>query len=52
MVKIIHSPDFRKKMDNIGAEPVGNTSEQMARLIKDDTERFGKLVSAAKVSID
>ena len=52
MVKIIHSPDFRKKMDDIGAEPVGNTSEQMARQIKDDTERFAKLVNAAKVSID
>ncbi|SDO65951.1 Tripartite-type tricarboxylate transporter, receptor component TctC [Rhodoferax sp. OV413] len=52
MVKIIHSPDFRKKMDDIGAEPVGNSSEQMARQIKDDTERFAKLVSAAKVSVD
>nr|WP_315231971.1 tripartite tricarboxylate transporter substrate binding protein [uncultured Albidiferax sp.] len=52
MVKIIHSPDFRKKMDDIGAEPVGNSAEQMARQIKDDTERFAKLVSAAKVSVD
>jgi len=25
MVKIIRSPEFRKKMDDIGAEPVGNT---------------------------
>jgi tripartite-type tricarboxylate transporter receptor subunit TctC len=52
MVKIIRSPEFRKKMDDIGAEPVGNTPEQMARQIKDDTERFAKLVKDAKVSID
>lgn len=52
IVKIIQSPDFRKKMDDIGANPVGDTPEQMARQIKDDTERFAKLVKDAKVSID
>ena len=29
MVKVIHSPEFKKRMDEIGAEPVGNSSEQM-----------------------
>ena len=52
MVKIIHSPEFKKRMDDIGAEPVGNTPEQMAQQIKDDTERFSKLVRDAKVSIE
>ncbi|MCY1165977.1 MAG: tripartite tricarboxylate transporter substrate binding protein [Pseudomonadota bacterium] len=52
LVKIIHSPDFRKKMEDIGAEPVGDTPEQMARQIKDDTERFAKLVRDARVSIE
>ena len=27
VVKIIHSPEFKKRMDEIGAEPVGNTPE-------------------------
>lgn len=52
IVKIINSPEFKKKMDDIGAEPIGNTPEQMARQIKDDTERFSKLVKDAKVSIE
>lgn len=52
MVKIIHSPDFRQRMADIGAEPIGNTPEQMAQQIKDDTERFAKLVKEAKVSIE
>jgi tripartite-type tricarboxylate transporter receptor subunit TctC len=52
LVKIIHSPDFRKKMEDIGAEPIGNTPEQMGQQIKDDTERFAKLVKDARVSID
>ena len=52
LVKIIHSPEFKKRMDEIGAEPIGNTPEQMGQQIRDDTERFAKLVKDAKVTID
>lgn len=52
IVKIINSPDFKKKMSEIGAEPVGNTPEQMATQIKEDTERYAKLVKDAKVTIE
>lgn len=52
VVKIVNAPDFKKKMEDIGAEPIGNTPEQMAKQIKDDTERFAKLVKDAGVSID
>ena len=52
MVKVIHSPDFRKRMEEIGAEPVGDTSEQMAAQIKAETEKFARLVKEAKVTID
>jgi tripartite-type tricarboxylate transporter receptor subunit TctC len=52
MVKIIHSPEFRKRMDEIGAEPIGNSSEQMARQIRDETDKFARLVKEAKVVMD
>jgi tripartite-type tricarboxylate transporter receptor subunit TctC len=52
MVKVINAPDFRKRMDEIGAAPIGDTPEQMATQIKDDTERFARLVKAAGVSIE
>jgi tripartite-type tricarboxylate transporter receptor subunit TctC len=52
VVKIINSSEFRKKMDDIGAQPVGDTPAQMAKQIKDDTERFSKLVKDAKVIIE
>ena len=52
MVKIIQSPEFRKRMDEIGAEPIGNTPDQMARQIKDETEKFSVLVRDAKVTIE
>ncbi|WP_295377684.1 tripartite tricarboxylate transporter substrate binding protein [uncultured Pseudacidovorax sp.] len=52
MVKIIQSPDFRKRMEEIGAEPVGNTPEQMAAQIRGDTAKYAQLVKDAKVSVD
>ena len=39
-------------MDEIGAEPIGDSSESMARRIKDETEKFAKLVKDAKVIIE
>ncbi|MDO5625353.1 MAG: tripartite tricarboxylate transporter substrate binding protein [Pseudomonadota bacterium] len=52
IVKIVHSPEFGKQMQDIGAEPVGNSPEEMARQIKDETAKFAQLVKSAKVSID
>lgn len=52
IVRIIQSADFKKKMEEIGAEPIGNTPEQMAKQIKDDTDKYAKLVKDAKVVIE
>ncbi len=52
MVKVIQSPEFRRRMDEIGAEPIGSSSEQMAQQIKGETEKFAKLVKDAKVTIE
>jgi len=52
MVKAIQSPEFRKRMDEIGAEPIGNSAEQMAQQIKGETEKFARLVKDAKVTIE
>lgn len=52
MVKVIQSPDFRKRMADIGAEPTGGSSAQMAQQIRDETARFGQLVKAANVQIE
>jgi tripartite-type tricarboxylate transporter receptor subunit TctC len=52
MLKVIQSPEFRKRMDEIGAEPIGNSADQMAQQIKTETEKFAKLVKDAKVTIE
>lgn len=52
MVKVVQSPEFRKRMDEIGAEPVGNSPDQMAQQIRSETEKFAKLVKDARVIIE
>jgi tripartite-type tricarboxylate transporter receptor subunit TctC len=52
IVKIVNAPDFRKRMDDIGAVPIGNSAAQMAAQIKGDTERYAKVVKDAKVTIE
>jgi tripartite-type tricarboxylate transporter receptor subunit TctC len=52
MVNVIHSADCRKRMEEIGAEPIGNSTQQMAQQIKDETEKFAKLVKDAKVTVE
>jgi tripartite-type tricarboxylate transporter receptor subunit TctC len=52
VVKIINTPDFRKRLEEIGAEPVGNSGEQMAQQIRDDTAKYAKLVQHEKVTIE
>jgi tripartite-type tricarboxylate transporter receptor subunit TctC len=52
MVKVIRSPEFRKRMEEIGAEPIGDSSDQMVQQIKSETEKFAKLVKEAKVTIE
>lgn len=52
LVKIIQSPDFKKQMFDIGAEPVGNKPEEMARQIKEETAKFASLIKAANITLD
>ncbi len=52
IVDIIHSSDFRKQMAEIGAEPVGNSSAEMAEQIRQETERFAVLAREADVRLE
>jgi tripartite-type tricarboxylate transporter receptor subunit TctC len=52
MVKVIQSAEFRQRMAEIGAEPIGNSPDQMAKQVQDETAKFAKLVKDAKVTIE
>ncbi len=50
--KIIQSPDFKKRMDDIGAQPVGNSPAEMAAQIRAETDKFSALVKAGNVTVE
>jgi len=52
MVKIIKSPEFGERMRAIGAEPIGDSSADMAARIREETTKFAKLVKDGKVTIE
>jgi len=52
IVNIIHTPEFQKQMADIGAEAVGNSQQEMAKQIAEETEKFAGLVRNGNVKID
>ena len=52
IVKILAMPDVRTRLLEAGAEPVGNSPEQMAAQIKQETEAFAKVVKQAKITVE
>lgn len=45
LTEIIKSDAFKKDMDKIGAEVIGDTPEEMQKRIADDTSRYAELVN-------
>jgi len=52
IVKIINSPDVQKKLLELGAEPVGNSSEEFATLVKAEVVKWGDVVKKSGARID
>ena len=52
MVRIIKSPEFGERMRAIGADPIGDSSADMAARIREETVKFARLVKEGKVTIE
>jgi tripartite-type tricarboxylate transporter receptor subunit TctC len=52
VVRIVRLPDVREKLDGMGVEPLGNTSEQVAEWIRREIAKFGPVVKAANIKAD
>ena len=49
---IIATPDFHERMALIGVDVVGTTPAEYAKVIKDDYEKWGKVIAAAGIKPD
>lgn len=45
-------PDVRQKFQDQGAVPVGSTPEQTARFIREESERWSRVIRSAKVTVE
>ena len=52
MVRILHLPETKEKLNAIGMEVVGSTPEQFAQTIKDDAVKFGRIIKSAGIKLD
>jgi tripartite-type tricarboxylate transporter receptor subunit TctC len=52
MAKAVADPTVRQNLANIGFEPVGGTPAEFAALIKDEVDKWGKVVRAANIKVE
>ena len=52
VVRVVNLPDIRERLDGMGVEPLGNTSEQVAEWIRREIARFGPVVKAANIKVE
>jgi len=50
--KAARAPEFVKRMNDLGYEIIGGTSEQMASMIQDEIKRWGPIVKASGAKVD
>jgi tripartite-type tricarboxylate transporter receptor subunit TctC len=44
LVKVLRAPDMREQCAALGAEPIGNTADELAAFLKTDKVRWGKII--------
>jgi tripartite-type tricarboxylate transporter receptor subunit TctC len=52
IVKSIKAPDLRERFAQQGADPIGNTPEESAAVIKRDLAKWAKVVKDANIKLD
>jgi tripartite-type tricarboxylate transporter receptor subunit TctC len=52
MVKIINMPDVREKLIGLGAEPVGNSSEEFGAFVKAEVVKWADVVKKSGAKVD
>ena len=50
-VKVLAMPEVRKKFDELGLEPVGNTPAEFTAVIKKETPEWAKVIKDAGIKL-
>ncbi|HEY7741791.1 MAG TPA: tripartite tricarboxylate transporter substrate binding protein [Burkholderiales bacterium] len=52
VVTVLGNAEVRKRFEELGMSPVGNTPADFARAMKEETARWGKVVRARKIEVN
>ena len=52
VAEILRMPEIVHRFSEVGADPVGNTPEEMAIWMKEDTERWRAVIKAGNIRVD
>ena len=52
IAEILRTPDIKRRMADVYAEPIANTPEEMAQWMHEDTERWRQVIREGKIHVD
>jgi tripartite-type tricarboxylate transporter receptor subunit TctC len=52
IAEAIRQPEIRKRFDDLSADPVGGTPAETASFMREEVERWNKVIKAAKVKLE
>jgi tripartite-type tricarboxylate transporter receptor subunit TctC len=52
LAKAVNAPDVRERFTAIGVEPASKSSQEMTRYLKNEADKYGKIVRAIGLKID
>src|SRR5687768_7987761 len=52
VARITHTPELRARIESLGGEPVGNTPQEFATIIRADIAKWRRVVDAANIKVD
>jgi tripartite-type tricarboxylate transporter receptor subunit TctC len=52
VARIVHLPDVKEKFDSFGVVPIGNTPEELAEMIKDETAKYRAVATAGNIKAE
>ncbi len=50
--RILGTPEFRERLQRVGAEPVGGSIDDFRRRLRDETERWRKVIKFADIKVE
>jgi tripartite-type tricarboxylate transporter receptor subunit TctC len=52
IARAVGEPEFKRRLTELQAEPVGNTPAEMAEVIRQDTERWAEVIRTARITVE